>query len=110
MELLEAEAALLEPPPGCIPTLEPPADHFLAILGALLPKWWLFFVTLEQGGLRISEAASLRWADVDVAKVPHYSPTTSGTVASRSGTNRVYQLGSLRSARVTLGRPMSLDV
>jgi len=67
VELLEAEAALLEPPPGCIPTLEPPADHFLAILGALLPKWWLFFVTLEQGGLRISEAASLRWADVDVA-------------------------------------------
>ena len=44
------------------------------------------------------------------AKVPHYSPTTSGTVASRSGTNRVYQLGSLRSARVTLGRHMSLDV
>jgi len=45
----------------------PPADHFLAILGALLPKWRLFFVTLEQGGLRISEAVTLRWADVDVA-------------------------------------------
>ena len=46
----------------------PPSDaHFLAILEALLPRWRLFFVTIEQGGLRIGEAASLRWGDVDAA-------------------------------------------
>ncbi len=45
----------------------PPAEHVLAILDALLPKWRLFFVTLEQGGLRAGEAVNLRWADVDAA-------------------------------------------
>jgi integrase len=45
----------------------PPADHFLAILGELLPRWRLFFITLEQGALRIGEAVNLRWADVDAA-------------------------------------------
>lgn len=46
----------------------PPSDeHFLAILDNLLPRWRLFFVTIEQGGLRIGEAIALRWADVDAA-------------------------------------------
>jgi len=46
----------------------PPSDeHFLAILDNLLPCWRLFFITIEQGGLRIGEAIALRWADVDVA-------------------------------------------
>ena len=46
----------------------PPSDeHFLAIIEKLLPRWRLFFITVEQGGLRISEAAALRWGDVDVA-------------------------------------------
>ena len=31
----------------------PPAEHLLPILDELLPKWRLFFVTLEQGALRI---------------------------------------------------------
>jgi integrase len=45
----------------------PPAEHVLAILDALSPRWRLFFVTLEQGALRIGEAVNLRWADVDAA-------------------------------------------
>lgn len=84
----------VEPNPACDPRVKlpkqvrdeanpPPADHFLAILGALLPKWRLFFVTLEQGGLRISEAASLRWADVDVARLRLRLPR-SATKSDRS--------------------------
>jgi integrase len=46
----------------------PPSDaHFLAIVENLLPRWRLFFITIEQGGLRIGEAAALRWGDVDAA-------------------------------------------
>jgi integrase len=46
----------------------PPSDeHFLAILEALHERWRLFFITIEQGALRIGEAAALRWSDVDVA-------------------------------------------
>ena len=46
----------------------PPSDaHFLAIIENLLPRWRLFFITIEQGGLRIGEAAALRWGDVDAA-------------------------------------------
>jgi integrase len=46
----------------------PPSDkRFLAILDALLLHWRLFFITIEQGGLRIGEAVALRWADVDIA-------------------------------------------
>jgi integrase len=45
----------------------PPAEHLLAILDELLPKGRLFFVTLEQGALRIGEAVNLCWADVDAA-------------------------------------------
>ena len=46
----------------------PPSDeHFLAIVEKLLPRWRLFFITVEQGGLRIGEAVALRWGDVDMA-------------------------------------------
>ena len=45
----------------------PSDDHFLAIIEKLLPRWRLFFLTVEQGGLRIGEAAALSWGDVDVA-------------------------------------------
>ena len=46
----------------------PPSDaHFLAIVEKLLPRWRLFFITIEQGGLRIGEAVALRWRDVDAA-------------------------------------------
>ena len=34
----------------------PPSDeHLLAIIEKLLPRWRLFFLAVEQGGLRISE-------------------------------------------------------
>lgn len=45
----------------------PSAEHVDAILGALAEKWRLLFVTIEQGALRLGEAVSLRWADVDAA-------------------------------------------
>jgi integrase len=45
----------------------PPAEHVLAILDALGPKWKLLFVTIEQGALRLGEAVSLTWGDVDRA-------------------------------------------
>jgi integrase len=45
----------------------PSAEHVLAILGALGKKWRLIFVTIEQGALRVGEAVSLTWGDVDVA-------------------------------------------
>jgi integrase len=45
----------------------PSADHVLAILGALGRKWRLMFVTIEQGALRVGEAVSLKWGDVDAA-------------------------------------------
>jgi integrase len=44
----------------------PPAEHVLAILEAIHdPLRRLLFVTLEQGALRLGEAVSLRWGDVD---------------------------------------------
>ena len=47
---------------------EPPdANHVLAILARLTPRWRLAFVTAEQTGMRVGEIASVRWADVDVA-------------------------------------------
>jgi integrase len=47
---------------------EPPsAEHVLAILAALGRKWRLMFVTIEQGALRVGEAASLKWGDVDAS-------------------------------------------
>jgi integrase len=45
----------------------PSADHLLAILDAMGEKWRLLFVTIEQGALRLGEAVSLRWGDVDAA-------------------------------------------
>ena len=45
----------------------PSAEHTEAILEALGEKWRLLFVTIEQGALRLGEAVSLRWADVDAA-------------------------------------------
>lgn len=45
----------------------PSGEHLLAILAAAAPKWRLLFVTLEQGALRLGEAVSLRWGDVDLA-------------------------------------------
>ena len=45
----------------------PSAEHTEAILGALGEKWRLLLVTIEQGALRLGEAVSLRWADVDAA-------------------------------------------
>jgi integrase len=47
----------------------PSADHLLAILEAIGPKWRLFFVTIEQGALRLGEAVGLRWGDVDAASL-----------------------------------------
>jgi integrase len=56
----------------------PPSDeHFLAIIETLLPRWRLFFLTIEQGGLRIGEAVALRWGDVDVARRAHRLALTS---------------------------------
>jgi integrase len=45
----------------------PSAEHVLAILDALGKKWRLMFVTIEQGALRVGEAVSLKWGDVDAA-------------------------------------------
>ena len=46
----------------------PPADHVIAILGEIHdPLRRLLFVTLEQGALRLGEAVSLTWGDVDRA-------------------------------------------
>jgi integrase len=46
----------------------PPAEHVLAILGEIRdPLRRLLFITIEQGGLRLGEAISLRWGDVDRA-------------------------------------------
>jgi integrase len=67
----------------------PPSDeHFLAIVDKLLPRWRLFFITIEQGGLRIGEACALRWADVDVAGRRLRLPRS----ATKTGTSRWVQL------------------
>jgi integrase len=67
----------------------PPSDeHFLAIVDKLLARWRLFFITIEQGGLRIGEAVSLRWADVDVAGSRLRLPRS----ATKTGTSRWVQL------------------
>jgi integrase len=55
----------------------------------------LFFVTIEQGGLRIGEAVALRWADVDVAGSRLRLPRT----ATKTNTSRwVYVPAWLMSA------------
>ena len=76
----------------------PPSDeHFLAIIETLLPRWRLFFLTVEQGGLRISEAAALTWGDVDVAGGRLRLPRS----ATKTGQSRWVQLprGSWRPSR-----------
>jgi integrase len=45
----------------------PSAEHVLAILDALAARWRLMFVTIEQGALRLEEAAQLKWGDVDAS-------------------------------------------
>jgi integrase len=45
----------------------PSAEHFEAIIAALGEKWRLLFLMIEQGALRLGEAVSLRWGDVDTA-------------------------------------------
>ena len=45
----------------------PDADHVVAMLRLLTPRWRLAFVTAEQTGMRVGEIASVTWADVDVA-------------------------------------------
>jgi integrase len=68
---------------------DPPSDeHFLAIVEALLPRWRLFFVTIEQGELRIGEAVALRWGDVDVAGLRLRLPRT----ATKTNSSRWVQL------------------
>jgi integrase len=47
----------------------PTADELLAILKAMALRWRLLFVVIEQGALRLGEAVSLRWADVDAANL-----------------------------------------
>ena len=44
----------------------PPAEHVLAILGAMSERYRLLFIVIEQGALRLGEAVGLRWGDVDV--------------------------------------------
>jgi len=67
----------------------PPSDeHFLGIVDKLLARWRLFFITIEQGGLRIGEAVSLRWADDDVAGSRLRLPRS----ATKTGTSRWVQL------------------
>jgi hypothetical protein len=47
----------------------PSGEHLLAILEAMGECWRLLFVTIERGALRLGEAVSLRWADVDAANL-----------------------------------------
>lgn len=43
----------------------PDADHLLAILDKVPPRWVLPFIVAEQTGMRVGELASLSWGDVD---------------------------------------------
>jgi integrase len=47
----------------------PSAEHLLAILEAIGERWRLLFITIEAGALRLGEAVSLRWGDVDAANL-----------------------------------------
>ena len=67
----------------------PPSDeHFLAIVENLLSRWRLFFIAVEQGGLRIGEAIALRWGDVDAAGGRLRLPRS----ATKTNTSRWVQL------------------
>lgn len=50
-----------------VETNPPTADQFLQMLQAMPPRYWLPLVTLEQTGMRVGEAATLTWGDVDEA-------------------------------------------
>ena len=43
----------------------PTGEQFLAMLNAMPRRYWLPLVVLEQTGMRVGEAASLAWGDVD---------------------------------------------
>jgi integrase len=43
----------------------PDADQFLTMLRAMPRRYWLPLVVIEQTGMRVGEAASLEWGDVD---------------------------------------------
>jgi integrase len=45
----------------------PTGEHLLAILAAMPARHRLFFLAIEQSGLRVGEALGLRWGDVDAA-------------------------------------------
>jgi integrase len=45
----------------------PSAEQVEGILAAMSERYRLMFVTIEQGALRLGEAVSLRWGDVDAA-------------------------------------------
>jgi integrase len=47
----------------------PTAEQVEQVLAAIGAKWQLLFVTIEQGALRLGEAVSLRWQDVDAANL-----------------------------------------
>src|SRR5262249_48169417 len=69
--------------------VNPPSDeHFLAMLDAMMDRWRLFFVTIEQAGLRIGEAEALRWADVDAAGLRFRLPRA----ATKTNTSRWVQM------------------
>lgn len=43
----------------------PTADQFVSMLRAMPKRYWLPLVVLEQTGMRVGEAATLTWGDVD---------------------------------------------
>jgi integrase len=45
----------------------PSAEHFRTILSTVSPRYRLPLLVLKQGGLRVGEAVSLTWGDVDAA-------------------------------------------
>jgi integrase len=47
----------------------PTGEQVDQVLGAIGSKWRLLFITIEQGALRLGEAVSLRWQDVDAANL-----------------------------------------
>jgi integrase len=75
----------------------PSDDHFLAIIETLLPRWRLFFITIEQGGIRIGEAVALRWG-MSTSRVAGYvSPGPQPRQTPRAGCS--FRRGSWRRSR-----------
>jgi integrase len=48
--------------------IPPTGGQFLAILDRVPPRWTVLLILLEQTGIRIGEAVSLAWGDVDLAE------------------------------------------